>query len=119
MRAEKYFRELFGRLGLALHPGKVEVRGVKRLEIIGILVDTERAQFALQPTKMAKIEGRARRTLSHANDHRPYLNKKEVWSFYGLDNSSCLAVVDARIRLRDFLNALTNLVGPRGLERGS
>jgi hypothetical protein len=42
-------RSRFARLGLNLHPKKGEIVGARSLEILGILVDTRRAQFQLSP----------------------------------------------------------------------
>jgi hypothetical protein len=55
----KDIRVLFARLGLTLHPTKSNVVGSRALEILGILVDTRRAQFLLSLEKLRKIEGAA------------------------------------------------------------
>lgn len=64
------FQELFGRLGLQLHHDKCNFAGRRQLEILGIVVDTERALFLLRPRKLAKVERQARRLLQYATSHK-------------------------------------------------
>jgi hypothetical protein len=72
-RAERDIRALFARLGLTLHPTKCEFAGARSLEILGIQVDTRRAQFLLSPEKLRKVEVAARRLLAHASAHRRHV----------------------------------------------
>jgi ribonuclease HI len=106
-RLETDMRSLFARLGLTLHPTKCDFAGSQSLEILGILVDTRRAQFLLAPEKLRKVEGAARRLLAHARTHRRYVSARALRSFAGLGNSTGLAVVDARLRLRELFDALS------------
>jgi Reverse transcriptase (RNA-dependent DNA polymerase) len=112
-RAETDMRFLFARLGLALHPTKCDFTGSRSLEILGILVDTSRAQFLLSPAKLRKVEGAAQRLLAHARAHRRHVPARALRSFAGLGNSTGLAVVDARLRLRELFDALTPAKGRR------
>ncbi len=105
-RVETDMRSLFARLGLTLHPTKCDFVGSRSLEILGILVDTRRAQFLLSPEKLRKVEGAARRLLAHAGAHRRHVPARALRSFAGLGNSTGLAVVDARLRLRELFDAL-------------
>jgi ribonuclease HI len=98
---------LFRRLGLWLHPTKCDFSGRRELEILGILVDTRRAMFLLSPTKLRKLETAARRLLAYASSHRRHVPARALRSFAGLGNSTNLAVVDARLRLRELFDALS------------
>jgi hypothetical protein len=111
LRAGKDIRVLFARLGLTLHPTKSNFAGSRALEILGILVDTRRAQFLLSPEKLRKIEGAAQRLLAHARNHRRHVPARALRSFAGLGNSTGLAVVDARLRLRELFDALPPAAG--------
>lgn len=53
---------LFDKLGLTLHSDKCFFEGTTRLEILGILVDTEEQQFLLSPKKLAAIKKSAMST---------------------------------------------------------
>jgi Reverse transcriptase (RNA-dependent DNA polymerase) len=85
-RAEMDIRSLFARLGLTLHPTKCDFVGSRALEILGIMVDTRRAQFLLSPAKLRKVEGAARRLLAHARAHRRHVPARALQSFAGLGN---------------------------------
>jgi hypothetical protein len=52
VRAGNDIRALFARLGLTLHSTKCNFAGSRALKILGILVDTCRAQFLLSPAKL-------------------------------------------------------------------
>jgi hypothetical protein len=54
-RAGWDIRQLFARLGLTLHPTKCGFAGSRSLEILGILVDTRRAEFLLSPSKLRRV----------------------------------------------------------------
>jgi hypothetical protein len=111
VRAGRDIFTLFRRLGLRLHPTKSDFTGRRALEILGILVDTRRALFLLSPAKLRKLEVAARRLLAHAASHRRHVPVRMLRSFAGLGNSTNLAVVDARLRLRELFDALS--VPPR------
>lgn len=98
---------LFARLGLLLHPHKCDFSGSRRLEIFGIVVDSEKEMFLLSVANLAKIEFQARRLLRYAAQHRRHVRVTDIRSFAGLRNSVTLAVVDARLRLRELFNCLT------------
>jgi hypothetical protein len=106
-RVEADMKSLFARLGLSLHPTKCDFSGTKSLEILGILVDTARARFLLSPAKLRKVETAARRLLEHARTHRRHVPTRALRSFAGLGNSVGLAVIDARLRLREVFNSLS------------
>lgn len=106
-RAEVDMRALFSRLGLSMHPTKTDFSGKQALEILGIVVDTSSARFLLSPEKLRKVETGARRLLSYAGQHRRHVSTRALRSFAGLANSVGLAVVDARLRLRELFNALS------------
>lgn len=42
---ELEFRDMFGKLGISIHPRKCDFTGSRRIEVLGILIDTERAMF--------------------------------------------------------------------------
>ncbi|CDF35367.1 transposon Ty3-I Gag-Pol polyprotein-like [Chondrus crispus] len=98
---------LFAKLGLNLHPGKCFFSGSTRLELLGILVDTEEERFLLSPKKLQPIEAGAARLLRYASRHRRYVKRKDVERFAGLANASSPAVVDCRLRLRELFTALS------------
>lgn len=101
-------RSLFTRLGLALHPDKCDFGGKRQLEILGIVVDTDRALFVLSPAKLRKVEGHARRLLRYASRNKRCVKATDIRQFAGLGNSVSPAVVDARLRLRELFNALAD-----------
>jgi hypothetical protein len=61
-------------------------------------------------TKLHKVENAAKRLLAHARAHR-HVPARTLRSFAGLCNSTGLAVVDARLRLRELFDALALAVG--------
>jgi hypothetical protein len=105
-RVEMDIRSLFARLVLNLHPTKCNFVGSQSLEILGIMVDTRRGQFLLSPAKLGKVESSARRLLTHARAHRRHVPARALRKFAGLGNSTGLAVVDARLRLRELFDVL-------------
>jgi hypothetical protein len=108
-RAGRDISALFRRIGLWLHPTKCEFLGQRELDVFGILVNTRRAMFLLSPGKLCKLETAARRLLAHAASHRGHVPPRALRSFAGLGNSTNLAVVDARLRLRELFDALAAL----------
>lgn len=70
---EQLIRGLFRKLGLSLHPTKCDFRGNRRLEILGILVDTEEQKFLVPPSKVQKLKRSARALLRYAASHCRYL----------------------------------------------
>jgi hypothetical protein len=106
-QAEHDVRPLFRRLGLSMHPTKCDFTGARALEILGILVDSERAQFLLSPAKLRKVEGAACKLLAHATGHRRHVPARSLRSFAGLENTTGLAVVDARLRPWELFDALS------------
>jgi Reverse transcriptase (RNA-dependent DNA polymerase) len=116
---------LFRRLGLWLRPKKCEFSGQRELEVLGRLVNTRRAMLLISPGKLRKLEIAARRLLAHVASHRRHDPARALRSFAGLGNSTNLAVVDARLRLRESFDALAVLSnsnallgGYRGAKRG-
>jgi hypothetical protein len=65
--------------------------------------------FLLLPGKLRKLETAALRLLAHAASHRRHVPARALRSFAGLGNSTNLAVVDARLRLRELFDALAAL----------
>lgn len=108
---------LFRKLGLTLYPQKCDFREQTRLEILGIVVDTELAMFALSPEKLFKIETQARRLLSYARDHRRFARVRDIRRFSGLGNSVSQAVVDARLRLRELFNSMCATQPVKNIEK--
>lgn len=98
-------KSLFFALGLSLHPGKCDFSRTRRLEILGIVVDTEQQRFLLSPTKLRKIEVSARGLLHYASRHRRVVRARDIRRFARLGNSVSPALVDARLRLRELFNA--------------
>ena len=98
-------QDLFRKLGLLLHPRKCDFSGSKRVEILGIVVDTEKALFLLSAAKLSKIEVQARRLLRYAAQHRRQVRVTHIRGFAGLGNSVTPAVVDARLRLRELFDS--------------
>lgn len=99
-------KALFSALGLQLRPDKCDFSGSRQLDILGILVDTERALFLLSKKKLSKIELQARQLLRYASQHKRYVRVKDIRKFAGLGNSVTPAVVDARLRLRELFNSI-------------
>jgi hypothetical protein len=64
-------------------------------------------QFLLSPPKLRKVEGASRCLLAHARAHRRHVPARALRSFAGLGNSTGLAVVDARLWLRELFDALS------------
>ena len=96
---------LFERLGLLLHPCKCDFSSSTRLEILGIVVDTRKAMMLLSAAKLSKIELQARRLLRYASQDLCYVRVTDIRRFAGLGNSVSLAVVDARLRLRELFDS--------------
>jgi Reverse transcriptase (RNA-dependent DNA polymerase) len=106
-------RLLFTRLGLQLSPKKCFFGGSLSLEILGIVVDTQRQKFLLSPEKTLKVERAARALLRRAAQHRRHVPARALRKFAGLANSVSPAVVDCRLRLRELFDALsTDGAGP-------
>ena len=97
--------ELFRKLGLLLHLCKCNLSGSKRVEILGIVVDTEKALFLLSAAKLSKIEIQARRLLRYAAQHRRQVRVTDIRRFAGIGNSVTPAVVDAHWRLRELFDS--------------
>lgn len=100
---------LFEKLGLTLKSEKCDFTGKKLLEILDILVDTEKEMFLLPPSKGGWIEGRARKLLRHAASHRLFVRCKELQKFAGLENSSSPALADCWLRLRELFDDMSGL----------
>jgi len=64
VRGSRAVQDLFGRLGLQLHPTKGMWEGTMRLPLLGHLVDTARQLFLLTPERTLKVTAMARRLLS-------------------------------------------------------
>jgi Reverse transcriptase (RNA-dependent DNA polymerase) len=99
-RAGREIRELFGKLGLKLHPTKTDFQGKRALELLGIVVDTRRQLYLLSPSKLAKISEAARLLRLKAIRHKRRCGLRGIERFCGLGNSVHLAVTDARLHLR-------------------
>ena len=99
-------KTLFRRLGLSLHRGMCDFSGTRRLEILGILVGTERAMFVLSAEKLRKVEQEARRLLRYASQHKRRLRVSDIHRFAGISNSLSPAVVYARLHLRELFDAV-------------
>jgi Reverse transcriptase (RNA-dependent DNA polymerase) len=99
-RAGRDIRELFGKLGLKLHPTKTDFQGKYALELLGIVVDTRRQLYLLSPSKLAKISQAARLLRLKAIRHTRRCGLRDIQRFCGLGNSVYLAVTDARLHLR-------------------
>jgi hypothetical protein len=107
VRAGRDISTLLRPLGLWLLPTKSDFTGRRALEILGILVETRRALFLLSPAKLRKSEVAARRLLAHTASQRRHVPVRMLRSLTGLGNSTNLAVVDARQRLRELFDALS------------
>ena len=101
---------LFAKLGLLLHPHMCDFSGSRRLEILGIVVDSEKELFLLSVSKLVKIEVQARRLLRYAAKHRRHVRVTDIRRFAGLGYSVIPAVVDARLRLCELFNRVTSRV---------
>jgi hypothetical protein len=99
-RAGREIRELFGKLGLKLHPTKTDFKGKDALELLGIVVDTRRQLYLLSPSKLAKISQAAILLHLKAIRLKRRCGFRDIQRFCGLGNSVYLAVTDARLHLR-------------------
>jgi hypothetical protein len=97
-RARREIRELFGKLGLKLHPTTTDFQGKHALELLGIVVGTRRQLYLLSPSKIAKISQAARILRLKAIRHKRRCGLRDIQ--LGLGNSVYLAVTDARLHLR-------------------
>jgi hypothetical protein len=93
---------LLRRLCLWLHPTKSDLSGKRRLEILGILVDTRRTMFLLSTGKLRKVETAALHLLVPAAAHRRHVSARAICSFTELGNSTNLAVFVAKCSPRKF-----------------
>jgi hypothetical protein len=87
-------------------PDEVRISGQRELEKLWILFDTRRDIFLLSPVKLWNLETAARRLLAHAASHRRHMPARALRSFAGLQNSTKMAVVVARLRLRELFDEL-------------
>eukprot|EP00170_Pyropia_yezoensis_P005408 contig_21985_g5422 len=99
-------RQLFGDLGLTLHPTKDVWDGTQCLPLLGFLVDTKRRLFLLQPARTSKIVGMAGHLLASAKTHRRWVRNSALRSFCGTAVSTHLAVTAARLHLRSLYTAM-------------
>jgi hypothetical protein len=98
-RAGREIRELFGKLGLKLHPTKTDFQGKHALELLGIVVNIRRQLYLLSPSKLAKISQAARLLRLKAIRHKRRCGLRDIQRFCGLGNSVYLAVTDVRLHL--------------------
>jgi hypothetical protein len=83
--AGREIRELFGKLGLKLHPTKTDLQGMHALELLGILVDTRRQLYLLSPSKLAKISQAARLFRMRAIRHKRRCSLRDIQRFVDLE----------------------------------
>lgn len=91
-------------LGLQLHPTKFFFNGSARLELLGILVDTEGQQLLMPPKKPRDLARASVRLLRHVIAASSASRRSSV--FTGLANTASPAVVDCRLRLKELFNCL-------------
>lgn len=104
---ERLMQLLFHEFGLQIHPKKCFFHGFPRLELLGILVDTESQQFLLPPKKLCDLARSSDHLLRHASRHRSFVRVKGVQRFASLAKSAAPDIVDHRLRLRELFNCLT------------
>jgi hypothetical protein len=95
---------LFRDLGITLHPRKSDFSGKRALELLGIVVDTQRKHYLLLPEKLHKIPRAARVCRRFCIRNKRGCPLRDLQRFFGLANSTNLAVTDARLHLRALFN---------------
>jgi hypothetical protein len=102
--AGEEIRALFSRLGISLHPTKTDFSGKKSIELLGIVVDTQRQLYLLSPEKLRKISSAANAFRQACIQRKRRCSLRDLQRFCGLANSTNLAVTYARLHLRALFN---------------
>jgi len=100
-RAEREIRALLSRLGLTIHPRKVDFSGSRRMECLGIVVDTEIGTYDLSQAKRQKVARAAFAVMQEARRNRRLVRLPHLQHFAGLAQSTYLAVPSCRLYLRE------------------
>jgi hypothetical protein len=103
-RAKQEFSNLFKSLGISLHTYKSDFAGRQELEMLGIMVDTQRELYLLLPDKIKKLSDASKRYRQNCIRRKRRSPLRDLQRFCGLANSTSLAVSDSRLYLRAFFN---------------
>jgi hypothetical protein len=106
-RAERDICALFARLGLDLYQTKCDFSSAQSLKILWIIEETCRAQLLLSRRSSERRRWPRGGSCCTQKRHRRHVPAKALRSFARLGNSTGLAVVDARLRLRELLDAIS------------
>jgi hypothetical protein len=99
-RAHSEFLELYRRLGLNVHPNKVDFSGSGLLDMLGALVVSEAGLFSLSPAKLAKVRSTCANLLSYTRRNQSLARLRHLRAVAGLLSSLFLSVGQCRLRLR-------------------
>eukprot|EP00168_Porphyra_purpurea_P018165 TRINITY_DN662_c0_g1_i10.p1 TRINITY_DN662_c0_g1~~TRINITY_DN662_c0_g1_i10.p1 ORF type:complete len:892 (+),score=165.22 TRINITY_DN662_c0_g1_i10:970-3645(+) len=98
--------QLFGELGLKLHPTKGVKDGPTRLRLLGHVIDTLMERFILPDDRVDTIVGQASTLSRRATAHRRWVSFRQLRVFCGTAVSTTLSVPSARYHLRSLFTAL-------------
>jgi len=104
--AYRLVEQLFGELGLKLHPDKGFKDGPTRVRLLGHFVDTRLARFLLPDDRVDKIVAQAASLSRYATEHRRWVSFRTLRKFCGTAVSTTLSVPSARYHLRFLFTAM-------------
>lgn len=112
--AYKMVDNLFGTLGLKMHPVKGTRDGPTQVRLLGHLVDTRLARFLLPDDRVDKLTAMAVGLTRHATAHRRWVSFRVLRQFCGTAVSTTLSVPTARYHLRSLFTAMQLRSGNSG-----
>lgn len=104
--AYRLVEQLFGELGLKMHPTKGVKDGPTRLRLLGHVIDTKLARFVLPDDRVDTIVAQASALSLRATAHRRWVSFRLLRRFCGTAVSTTLSVPTARYHLRSLFTAM-------------
>ena len=105
--AAEFIKAELHRLGLRWKDSKCHWTPTQQLQHLGLGLDTARGLFMVTPQRMARLQKTAKDLLCKAAASARHIFAKQLAQFCGLANSVQLAVLPARLYLRELFNCLS------------
>ena len=99
--------ELFNNLGIAVAPDKGVFNPCRRLEHLGMVIDSEAGIFGATPAKASRLRAEAKALRLRSAEHARWVSKKQLAKFAGLAQflAPCIQFTNFRLRaIYDCLN---------------
>jgi hypothetical protein len=105
-RSQSELLELYSRLGLTVHPNKVDFSSSSRLDMLAVPVDSAAGFFSPSLAKLANVRSSCANLLSYARHNQRLARLRHLPAVLGLLSSLYRSVGQCRLRLRPLHDAV-------------